>query len=205
MLILCLGCGGAQGAQTDSPVAEDGDQALSVSSQAQQAHELQVACLAGGGTWAGGRCERPTSEASAKNTGQPTVVKSSRSESASTMSKPGGHDHGSHSHETAAPPARSGMAAGLRVLNITSVPTATLEGDATRASSLMANRQSDVLVVIYPIGSYIADVLPGTWSPDGNPEHGASFAKFERVISQEQVEVMLGEKAVQAVQAVRAA
>ena len=85
------------------------------------------------------------------------------------------------------------MAAGLRVLNITSVPTATLEGDARRASSLMANRQSDVLVVIYPIGSYIADVLPGTWSPDGNPEHGASFAKFERVISQEQVEVMLGE------------
>ena len=33
--------------------------------------------------------------------------------------------------------------------------------------------QSDVLVVIYPVGSYIADVSPGTWSPDGNPERGS--------------------------------
>ena len=57
----------------------------------------------------------------------------------------------------------------------------------------MANRQSDVLAVIYPVGSHISDVSPGAWSPDGNPEHGKSFAKFERVISQEQVEAMLDE------------
>ncbi|HCU73680.1 MAG TPA: hypothetical protein DGO43_07720, partial [Chloroflexi bacterium] len=87
----------------------------------------------------------------------------------------------------------SGTTAGLRLLNLTSWPTATLKADADRASSLMAKRQSDVWAVIYPVGAHIADVSPGTWSPDGNPEHGKPFAKFERVISQDQVEALLGE------------
>jgi len=178
VLTLCFGCGGGQ---MDDPVAEGGPQASPGSSQTQQTHELQVACLAGGAPWADGECERSTSEAPAKAAVQPIAAKSPRA----ATPRPEGHDHGSHSHEAAAQPVRSGTAAGLRLFNLTSVPTATLEADAARASSLMANRQSDVLAVIYPVGSHIADVSPGVWSPDGNPEHGKSFAKFERVISQE--------------------
>ena len=181
VLTLCFGCGDGQ---SDGPVAEGRGQAPSVSSQSQQAHELHVACLAGGGTWADGKCQRSTSGAPENTSAAATP---------SSTLKPEGHDHGSHSHEAAAQPVRSGTAAGLRLFNLTSVPTATLEADAVRASSLMANRQSDVLAVIYPVGSHIADVSPGAWSPDGNPEHGKPFAKFERVISQEQVEAMLDE------------
>lgn len=189
VLTLCFGCGG----QMDGPVVEGGPQALSGSSQTQQTHELQVACLAGGGTWADGGCERSTSETPAKAAVQPIAAKSPRAATPSSTPRPEGHDHGSHSHEAVAQPVRSGTAGGLRLFNLTSMPTATLEADAARASSLMANRQSDVVAVIYPVGSHIADVSPGAWSPDGNPEHGKSFAKFERVISQEQVEAMLDE------------
>ena len=112
---------------------------------------------------------------------------------ATSTPKPEEDNDRADSQEGAAQPAMSVTAARLRLLNLTSVPTATLEADAARASSRMANRRSDVLAVIYPIGSHIADVPRSTWSPDGNPEHGKPFSKFERVISQEQVESTLGE------------
>ena len=181
MLTLCFGCGDGQ---SDGPVAEGGGQTPSVSLQSRQAHELQVACLAGGGTWADGKCQRSTAGAPENRSTAATP---------SSTSKLEGHDHGSHSHEEAFQPTMSGTTAGLRLLNLTSWPTATLKADADRASSLMAKRQSDVWAVIYPVGAHIADVSPGTWSPDGNPEHGKPFAKFERVISQDQVEALLGE------------
>ena len=170
MLILCFGCGGAQ---TDSPVLRVGPRRYRDHRRLNRrmnyrshvwpppAHGLMA------GVSGPHPRRRPRTSANQLRPRVPVVSPLRRRQSR------GGHDHGSHSHETADRPARSGTAAGLRVLNLTSVPTATLEADATRASSLMANRQSDVLVVIYPVGSYIADVSPGTWSPDGNPERGS--------------------------------
>lgn len=103
-----------------------------------------------------------------------------------------GHDHADHDHESDdhaenqhGKIASSGYKPKTELINLTDRKDEDYQDWTAQAESLIVDRQSDILTVVYPVGKFVREARDDEWT--------MPFNVHERIITQDQVESLLSQ------------